>query len=180
MLKIENPKMAKLECLPIDDADMAKKVLAGKTLEQMFQILKRKDGIGLAAPQVGVRYKFFLAFIPQLDSWRVFLNPRYEKIGEDIDFVEVCLTAKNKKYKVKRSNKIKAFWAEYNPDAEALEHFETDLIEEMSAIIFQHETDHCNSILISDHGEEVAEDDKDSEELTIQELLEKENNNSNT
>ena len=180
MLKIENPKMAKLECFPIEDVAMAKKVSNEKHLEQMFQILKRKDGVGLAAPQVGIRYRFFLAFMPQLDSWRVFLNPRYEKIGDEIDSIEICLTVKSKSYKVKRSNKVKAFWSEYRPDVDIFDNFETDLVEEMSAIIFQHETDHCNSILTSDHGEEVTEDDKDSEKLTIKEILEKRNSDSSS
>jgi peptide deformylase len=179
MLKIENSKMAKLECLPIDNITTAKKILDPKTLEQMFNILKRKDGVGLAAPQVGIRYKFFLAFMPQLDSWRVFLNPRYEKTGDEIEFVEECLTVKGKPYKVKRSNKVKAFWSEYIPDIDAFDHFETDLVEEMSAIIFQHEADHCNGILISDHGEEINKDDEISEEtdeLTVREILEKRRN----
>ena len=185
MLKIEHPLMAKLECLPIDDTKTAKKVLNEKTLAQMFRILKRKDGAGLAGPQVGIRYKFFMAWMPQLDSWRVFINPRYEKTGDEIDFVEECLTVKGKPHRVKRSNKVNAFWSEYVPDTDRFDHFETELVEEISAIIFQHETDHCNGILISDHGEEVTEDDKeasgddkDSDGLSIQEVLEKRNNSS--
>lgn len=174
MLKIEHPLMAKLECLPIDDIKTAKEILNQETLSEMFEILKNTDGVGIAAPQVGIHYRFFIAFMPQLDSWRVFLNPRYEKIGDEIDFVEKCLTSKGKNLKVKRSNKVKAFWSEYVPDVEFFDHFETDLVEEISAIIFQHETDHCNGILISDHGEEVTEDDKPSEELSIQEILDQE------
>lgn len=172
MLNIVDKEIAKSECLPIDDVETAKKVLDPDALAEMFEILKKEDGVGLAAPQVGIHYKFFLAFIPQLDSWRVFINPRYEKIGDDIDFEEECLTTKGQKFRVKRSNKVKACWSEFVPNVEYFDHFETDLVEEMSAIIFQHETDHCNGVLVGDHGEEIT--NEVSEELSIREILEKE------
>jgi len=44
------------------------------TVAEMFNVMKKADGIGLAAPQVGINERFFIVKLDD-DVERVFVNP---------------------------------------------------------------------------------------------------------
>ncbi len=155
MLTLVKPKAAKVQCAEINSMKLIKKTLNANNLQRMFAICRDHDAAGIAAPQLGLYLKFFLGFIPDLEYWGIFINPEYVKTGEEVDFVEGCLTIKNKQFTVKRSNKVLARWQEYIDEYEKIIDKEEELTD-VSAFIFQHETDHCNQILISDIGEEIC------------------------
>src|SRR5690606_38545413 len=74
-------------------------------LEDMLDTMYKEEGVGLAAPQVGVLRRAIVIDIG--DGPLKLINPEiiYEE-GEDID-VEGCLSVPNKVGKVKRPEKVK-------------------------------------------------------------------------
>jgi peptide deformylase len=110
------------------------------TLEEMFFIQLFSNGSGLAAPQVGINERFFTT------HWgEVFVNPEIEqRFGPEQPSVEGCLSIPGKQFVVQRYPTI------------ALR--DGRLYRDAKAIVIQHELDHLNGILISDHGTEVKEE----------------------
>jgi len=116
----------------------------------------REKGIGLSAVQVGIPYKLFLT---RLEKTRFFVNCEYEKVGENVETVEGCLSLRDENgvcrlFKVSRSSEVIVRGLELVVDGEPkfveIEEKQTDY----AAIVSQHEIDHHNDILIS-KGEEV-------------------------
>lgn len=154
MLEIVSAKKALKLCKDIDDAREFAEIGGGKLIASMVGLCSREDGIGLAAPQIGLGYKFFVAYLQEFSGWKAFINPHYRPLNQQIvDSTESCLTyGSDSAYKVKRYVKILAEWQEYNGKSLVDKKQELSGI---SSIIFQHETDHINSITIAAKGDKV-------------------------
>ncbi len=124
-------------------------------LRAMFVRLKADDGVGLAAPQVGLSLALFVVDIhpsvyhPDRDFFRtVVINPAYEGVGRRTSSWEGCLSSgggKNVLFgKALRYRKVIANYQ----DEKGVHHKEE--IEGLFAQIFQHETDHLNGMLFVD------------------------------
>ena len=99
------------------------------TLLQMFEVLREKRGVGLAAPQVGIDARFFIT------HWGdVFVNPKIADCQNPTETLESCLSFPELQVKKRR-------WL-------------TDKMEDQSiftgpyAIMIQHEIDHLNGVCI--------------------------------
>ncbi len=108
------------------------------------------DGVGLAAPQVGVSKRIFVvdfywAQEGAVKKPRVFINPEITFSEGLITHEEGCLSVPDVFEKVKRPNHIKIKAQDINGNF-----FEEDF-EEFPAVVFQHEFDHLNGILFVDH-----------------------------
>lgn len=136
------------DCTPVDDP-AAPEVRA--LVEKMFSLMFESRGVGLAAPQVGVTVRLFLASPTFEDSdRRVYINPRIvaadgKQMGE-----EGCLSFPGIHCKVKRHNvvTIRAF----DLDGQEFE----EVGEELTARIFEHESDHLDGRLLVDRMGSVA------------------------
>ena len=134
-----------------------------KILKDMSTALsKQKDGVGIAAPQIGVSLRIFLAsgkLLAYADpdfngdgSDLVFINPEITKLSKDKKLVEEgCLSVRWLYGKIKRSTR--ASIVAYNEKGEKIERGASGLL----AQIFQHETDHLNGVLFIDNAKEVWE-----------------------
>ena len=72
--------------------------------EELFQILnKRGDGIGLAANQVGIDAQVAVVNVREP---LVLINPKIEKVWDEINFYEGCLSYPNKGVHTKRYKHI--------------------------------------------------------------------------
>lgn len=116
---------------------------------------KKQYGVGLAAPQVGVRLALSVIGIkptptrPDLDRFEsVIINPAYDGVGRRVALWEGCqsigsgddiLYGKALRYK-----KINATWFDEN----VVSHQE--VLEGFVAHVFQHETDHLHGIVFLD------------------------------
>ncbi|MGB4266154.1 MAG: peptide deformylase [Limnochordia bacterium] len=113
-----------------------------RLIDDMIETMYAVDGVGLAAPQVGVSKK--IAVIDVGEGPIALINPKIiEGSGEDID-VEGCLSVPGKQAYVKRmaTVKVQAFNEKGKPvqiEAEGL-----------LARALQHEIDHLNGILFTD------------------------------
>ncbi len=116
---------------------------------------QKQYGVGLAAPQVGVRAALSVIGIkptlnrPNLEVFdQVIINPKYQGIGEPIALWEGCqsvgsgddiLYAQTQRYE-----KIKAEWFDEKGK------YNKQVLGEFVAHVFQHEADHMDGILFVD------------------------------
>ena len=63
-----------------------------KLAEDMFETMIEANGVGLAAPQVGLSLRMFVAMADD-DVKRVFINPQIIKTSEEVgEYEEGCLS----------------------------------------------------------------------------------------
>lgn len=74
---------------PIDAIDDTIKAVAARMIVLMYEA----EGVGLAAPQVGLSWRLFVVRgLEQGEPDRVFINPRLETHGDDVACEEGCLS----------------------------------------------------------------------------------------
>lgn len=125
-----------------------------KTLvEDMKDTLTREQGVGLAAPQVGIlRRVFIIDFGQDEHEYREFINPEIIKAkGKNTDYQEGCLSFPGRLFVVERPDYVKI--RARNVKGEA---FEMEL-DGFMARAFMHENDHLNGIVIPMIGKECIE-----------------------
>ncbi len=136
------------DCTPVDDpTDPA----VAKLVNKMFELMFACRGVGLAAPQVGVTVRLFVAspsFSP--DDRRVYINPEIVSLDGVQDGDEGCLSFPGISCKVKRANKATIAATDLNGAS-----FE-ETGEELVARIFQHESDHLSGRLLVDRMGSIA------------------------
>ena len=115
----------------------------------MFDLMYESRGIGLAANQVGLPFRFFVLNVTadpdQADQEVVFVNPVIVKRHSSVEDEEGCLSFPGLYAKVRRAKKIrvKAFGLDGNEiDLEA---------DDLLSRAIQHETDHLSGKLFVDY-----------------------------
>lgn len=120
-----------------------------KTVEQMFQLMYASRGVGLAANQVGLPYRFFVLNVTadpeQKDQELVFINPEIVKRHSSVEDEEGCLSIPGVYDKVRRARKIKV--RAFNLAGDPIELDGEDLF----GRAVQHETDHLDGKLFIDY-----------------------------
>ncbi|MFY0608187.1 MAG: peptide deformylase [Cyclobacteriaceae bacterium] len=118
----------------------------------MFETMQAASGVGLAAPQIGKSVRLFVIDDnPMMDDGEVgirkaFINPEIiEESGEPWAFEEGCLSIPGIREDVRRNEvvKLRYFDQDWN------EHIEE--FDDMHARVIQHEYDHIEGILFTDH-----------------------------
>lgn len=128
-----------------------------KLLWQMVATCLTDDGIGLAAPQVGVFKRLFIirdfTKTEILNTFSPYFNPTWLAVKEDGKSTENegCLSVVGKTYSVERWNTIEAQWWDWNDLGGAPVH-RTERLSGHMARVFQHEYQHLNAISIVDVG----------------------------
>ncbi|MBK9287299.1 MAG: peptide deformylase [Flavobacteriales bacterium] len=130
-------------------------------IADMFETMYAANGVGLAAPQIGQSIRLFIVDASPFaededgeptedahlkDFKKVFINPYIvEEDGEEWSFEEGCLSIPNIREAVMRQPKIVLQYQ----DEKFKEHEET--FEGFAARVIQHEHDHLDGILFTDH-----------------------------
>ena len=123
-----------------------------KLSEDMFETMYQANGVGLAAPQIGKSVRMFVVDAgPMLEEGdppykRVFINPEIiEESGAEWPFEEGCLSIPGIREQIIRNEKlrIKYFDEEWQEKEEELD--------KVKARVIQHEYDHIEGILFTDH-----------------------------
>ena len=123
-----------------------------KLSEDMFETMHNADGIGLAAPQIGISKRIFVVDGSMLedeemkDFKQVFINPSIEsETGDAWEFEEGCLSIPSVRGGVSRKSNIYItyFDEEWNK--------KTKEYDGMRARVIQHEFDHINGKLFVDY-----------------------------
>ena len=114
----------------------------------MFELMYEARGIGLAANQVAVPYRFFILNVTadreQRDQEQVFINPEIVKRHSSIEDEEGCLSFPGLYGKVKRARKIKVRAFDLAGNDVEIE------AEDLFSRAVQHETDHLSGRLFID------------------------------
>lgn len=124
-------------------------------IQDMYDTLKRSEGIGLAAPQVGLPIRLAIIDLdvisddmPEYKGYvRTFINPYIEEYDEtEIDSSEEgCLSLPGIHETVKRPTRIHVTYL----DEQFQEHDEW--IDGYLARVMQHEFDHLDGVVFTDH-----------------------------
>jgi peptide deformylase len=134
----------------------AKKIEVGsdiKTLAaDMFETMYQANGVGLAAPQIGKSLRIFVIDgepmgEKELEGFKkIFANPELiEEDGKPWVFEEGCLSIPQIRGEVERRGKIRLKYYDENWNLKE-ENFQG-----LQARIIQHEIDHIEGILFTDH-----------------------------
>jgi peptide deformylase len=127
-----------------------------------LELMRAEEGIGLAAPQVGVNLRLFVSNIsgdPKDDL--VFVNPQLTELGEPGDSEEGCLSIPDVRGVVRRYMKCRI-------TAQDLAGRPVDFRAEMlAARCYQHECDHLDGTLIIDR---MGEADKIANRKKLKQL----------
>lgn len=123
-------------------------------IENMYETMEKADGVGLAAPQVGLPIRMFVIDLDCLsdempeykDFRKTFINPEILEVGGEEEFYEEgCLSLPGIHETVKRMNKVHMRYQ----DADFVEHDEW--IDGFQARVVQHEYDHLDGKVFIDH-----------------------------
>lgn len=146
------------ETKEVKDVNRRTKIL----IEDMFDTMYEANGVGLAAPQVGILKKIFVVDVGDEDGNNVpfvFINPEIiEREGIQVGF-EGCLSVPGKSGKVARAEKVKV--KAFNQD---MEEFEMEA-EGFLARAIQHEYDHLNGVVYVDKVEGRLYDNEELQEM---------------
>ena len=123
-------------------------------LDNMFETMYKADGVGLAAPQIGLEDRILVIDLAShaeddpsfKDFKKVFINARIiERDGEEENVEEGCLSIPGIHEKVSRKNRIRIqyFDENFQPHDEVYEGFK--------ARVIQHEYDHLEGMMFVDY-----------------------------
>jgi peptide deformylase len=119
-------------------------------VEDMFETMYEADGVGLAAPQIGLNLRLFVMDCE--DHKLVAANPEIIRTEGEQSGQEACLSVGKVPAVVVRPNivtlkaqDIDGNWFEFTGEA-------------LTARCLQHETDHCNGKLFLDHLPKMRKD----------------------
>ncbi len=135
------------KCAPV--ADITPQLLA--VLDEMVGMMREQNGVGLAAPQVGITQRFLVMMNPDTDQVFKMLNPKIvSKSDEVCTMEEGCLS-------VLGPDNLPVFSNVSRPQAVCVEWTDetgASCAAEMSGLaarIVQHEADHLDGVLFIDH-----------------------------
>lgn len=147
---------------PIGEVDAELEQDIDALVEVMQQ--EKEHAAGLAAPQIGLKRRFFGLIMGEKRKLEVFINPEIVKTyqektrpvmvyenGEKDLFLEGCLSFPGLFGTVRRYLKIEARWMVVT-DGKLVSC--SRILEGMEAIAFQHELDHLNGVLFIDRIKE--------------------------
>jgi len=141
-----DPRLREI-CTPVDEVDDSVRAL----IDRMFELMFASRGVGLAAPQMGITARLFIASPTfEENDRRVYINPTIISTDGVQDGEEGCLSFPGIACKIKRK-KIATIRA-LNRAGEQFE----ETAEDLAARILQHETDHLDGKLLVDRMGSVA------------------------
>lgn len=134
-----NPLLtAKNATIPTYTPEIAEKV------KLMLPIMQTKDGVGLAAPQVGWNVRLFVGYVNKVhepSSLRVYYNPEITTSGEKVFGEEGCLSFPRLRAQIARYTEVEI--KAMTPDGPIVERIEDPFYARM----IQHEMDHLDGLL---------------------------------
>jgi len=134
-----------------------------KLIDNMLDTMYAANGVGLAAPQVGVPLRIVTICLPEEDAEDIILiNPEIVKKSGERQIEERCLSVPGYSAKVKRAISVTAKgrdadWKEVRIKADGL-----------LAQALEHEIDHLNGVLYVDlleKPEDLVKDEAEKESL---------------
>lgn len=132
------------KCAPVEPSEINDEMRS--LFAEMFETMDEADGVGLAAPQVGISKRFFVLTADD-GVRRVFVNPQIVATSNELcDYEEGCLSLPGFNESIRRPAKV---------TCSALNEFGKPFTVEADGLlarIIQHENDHLDGVVFIDHG----------------------------
>lgn len=125
-------------------------------LDDMLETMRRADGCGLAAPQVGVLRRIVVIEVTPGEVLEL-INPKIISQSGEMTGIEGCLSVPGKQGIVKRPSYVRVEALDRNGVIQTYEG--TELL----ARCLCHEIDHLDGILYTDKAEKIIYPDEDGE-----------------
>ena len=116
-----------------------------KLIKDMAETMYEADGVGLAAPQVGILQRIFVIDVFDDYGLRVFINPEILEVSGTQIGEEGCLSVPGEAAEIERPNYVKVKALNEKGDEFILE------ATELLARAILHENDHLNGKLFIDY-----------------------------
>ncbi len=124
-------------------------------IARMRRIMRKANGIGLSANQIGLSFKMFVAEIPDAQGGVKFyavFNPKIEKMSDETAlYEEGCLSVPGRWGDVERAKQITIAGEDKNGKPAKIKAWG------LLAHVFQHEIDHLNGKLFIDKAKRLYE-----------------------
>jgi peptide deformylase len=127
-------------------------------VSNMFETMYASNGVGLAAPQIGINKRILVIDVGKLENETTkpnpiaLINPEFQSSEGKIVWEEGCLSLPNLLVEVERSAKVHVT----GKDADGKDI--TILGEQLLAVALQHEIDHLNGIVLADRLSRMKRD----------------------
>ncbi|WP_294350774.1 peptide deformylase [uncultured Clostridium sp.] len=142
-IRINGDDILRKECKKVETID--KRLLT--LIKDMTETMYDADGVGIAAPQVGILKRLFVIDVYDGEGPRVFINPEILETSGEQNGEEGCLSVPGVSEEVRRPNYVKVKATNEKGEEFILEG------EELLARAICHENDHLNGVLFIDHVE---------------------------
>jgi len=139
--------------------------LLASLVEDLWDSMYEFDGVGLAAPQIGVSQRVLVLHNPEDDRELCLVNPELSECEGNQVGPEGCLSLPHIEAEVPRYERIRvtAFDADGSP---------LDFVAEgFLARIIQHECDHLDGVVFLDRLDILSREDKYQEWMAVREQL---------
>lgn len=139
----ENESILRQKCSKITKFDKR----LNNTINNMIKTMLFNEGFGIAAPQVGLNIRLFVALVDK--KLKVFINPEIISMSEETNLNhEGCLSIQDTDGLVPRSNSITIRYFDGKK-------FQRETYNDFDARVIQHEFDHIEGILYIDKAIEI-------------------------
>ena len=146
-MKLCGDVVLRTKCAPVSDIDS--ELLS--VLDEMVAMMREQNGVGLAAPQVGILSRFLVMMDPDTETVYRMINPEIVSRGsETCTMEEGCLSVLGNDglpvfANVKRPDSVVVEWTDEHGNKKMAQMSGTP------ARIVQHETDHLDGKLFVDY-----------------------------
>jgi peptide deformylase len=151
-LVIAPDPLLKKKSLPVAEVDAEIR----KLMDDMLETMHHEEGIGLSAVQVGVLKRVIVLQLTKEHNMQepLFMaNPEIITTSPECSsFNEGCLSFPTQRIEIQRPMSIRVRFIDYHNQVQEIDY------EALLATAIQHEIDHTNGILISDHASKLKGD----------------------
>lgn len=119
-----------------------------KLIDDMVDTMHQANGVGLAAPQVGVSLRVIVVQIPEKEPITL-INPELVKCRGEREVIEGCLSVPGYYGELKRSTEVTVKGKDRNGKVIRIK------ANGLMAEALEHEIDHLNGVLYIDHVESM-------------------------
>jgi peptide deformylase len=128
-----------------------------KLVEDMIPAMYKAQGLGLAAPQIGVQQRLFVYDLHDERGPQTLINPVIKESSGEWTYDEGCLSVPNLSWEIVRPKEIHLVGLDLDGN-------EVDIqADELLSRLFQHELDHLDGKLLIDY----LDDDRRKEALKV-------------
>ena len=140
----KNNKILRKKSLPVEHIDSQLKTL----IKEMRRLMNLENGVGLAAPQIGLNQRFFVVELE--NKYYVFINPQILQYSKEfVDMEEGCLSIPDQAGVVARPAELVIEAYGTNEKKFKLK------AKGVLARVIEHENDHLDGILFIDKAKSV-------------------------